>query len=246
MEIIQGYTNGYGKQFDIPNYHFKTFEEWKNFPKEYVIFSREDKKQIDSWSALDNGVIIHKFDEGAKAFRVHSEFKEFNYKYLNYNEHVLIDKLLRFQPDVINAQFPLGVVSINEKAFGQVIPYFNNYVSLIEAALHLNDPRIYDLYLQVIKILKELERYGIIYKDNHPGNYVYDKTTGDLQIIDFDDTYISFDGYGVTLMVNNLKDMVNRLNKLIGLPEIIALEKTKTLKEVEEAVLEDYARIRRA
>lgn len=245
MEVIQGYTNSYGKNFDVPNYHFETYEEWQKFPKTMVAYSREDK--LDTFSTDDAGIYIQKFGDGTKAFRTHSEIPAFNYKAFaeRYPEQRLVEKLLKEQSKIKLSRFPEGITTIENVVTGQVIPFYDGYIKFRLFAQNAEMIELYQLYLQTIKIFKELEDNGIIYTDIHTANLVVHPETKDIQLIDFDDHRVYFDRYEFGSMIDNLKATLNRLNEINGLKQITNIDKTNSLNEIEEAVQYDaYKRIR--
>ena len=247
MEIIQGYTDRYGKTFEVPNYHFETFEEWQKFPKESVAYSRFEKD--DTWSGSDEGIYIQKFDNNTKAFKSHSEIQDFNYKYFlgRYNEHRLVEELLKYQPKINLTEFPLGIVTIEDLMAGQVIPFYEGFINIRDYAPRAKMIELYQLYFDALKIFKELQDNGIIYTDIHSRNLVVKPETNTIKLIDFDDGRIYFDGLSsaVDSMIDNLKNFLNVVNKLNGLTPIVNLDKTNTLDEISEAIQYDaYKRIR--
>lgn len=245
MEIIQGYTNSYGKYFDVLNYHFETFEEWQNYPKTMVAYSREDK--LETFSSDDAGIYIQKFGDGAKAFRTHSEIPAFNYKAYaeRFPEQRLVERLIKEQPKIKLSQFPVGITTIENVVTGQVIPFYDGYVNFRIFAKDAQILELYQLYLQSVKIFKELEENGIVYTDIHTANLVVHPETKDIQLIDFSDHRVYFDKYELQTMIDNLKVTLNRLNEINGLKPIVNLDKTQTLDEIGEAVQYDaYKRIR--
>lgn len=247
MEIIQGYTDRYGKTFDVPNYHFETFEEWQKFPKQSVAYSRFEKD--DTWSGSDEGIYILKFDDNTKAFKTHSEIQQFNYKNLlgRYCEHKLVEKLIREQDKIKLCDFPIGIVTIEGLMAGQVIPFYDGFINIRDYAPKAKMIELYQLYFAALKIFKELQENGIIYTDIHSRNLVVNPETNIIKLIDFDEGRIYFDDLSsaVDSMIDNLKNFLNIINKLNGLTPIVNLEKTNTLSEISEAIQYDaYKRIR--
>ncbi len=245
MEIKQGYTNKYGKYFEVPNYHFDTFEEWQDFPKKFVAYSREDK--LDTFSSDDSGIYIQKFSDGEKAFRTHAEVQAFNYKYYaeRFPEEKLVEQLIKRQPEIKLTKFPEGIVTVENVVLGQVIPFYDGYINFRDFAKDTSMIELYKLYLETIKIFKELEENGIIYTDIHTANLVVNPESKDIQLIDFCDNRVYFDKYELSAMINNLKATLNRLNEINGLNPIENLNKTDTLDGISDAVQYDaYKRIR--
>ena len=246
MEILPEYVDKHGKIYGVPTYRFEDFNDWRKYPKIFVAYNPFEK--IPSWGASDEGIYIEKFDNNSKAFRVHSEIQDFNFKYFSgrYTEQILVEQLLKKQPDIKLTQFPLGIVSVENTIIGQVIPFYDNYETLKQSIEYLKPEELYKLYLHIIEILTELYNNGIIYTDIHGGNIMVNPENHDVKLIDFESQRVFFEEYSFKCMIDNLKALLNELNEKLGLNPIPGLTTTKNLEDIGYVISDDLVRIRRA
>ena len=86
-------------------------------------------------------------------------------------------------------KFPYGLIRYNEKIAGQIIPYFNKRSQTLSSYLWTNkDVNIFEVFLKIYDILKELYDNGLIYVDVKSDNFMVQNHQ--INLIDFDYNYI--------------------------------------------------------
>ena len=102
-------------------------------------------------------------------------------------------------------------------------------------------------YIKILSVLKELFKEGIVCQGIHSNNFLYRILDGDIKLIDFDRFQVKFDegkNCNYESMIDNLKYMINLLNSFKSIEFDYSFEKTKTLEEIEESILENQKRLK--
>ena len=92
-----------------------------------------------------------------------------------------------------------------------------------------------------ITILNEMYNNGIGYLDCHSKNFVVDRTSGHVEIIDFEWNNMTFDSIIQSSnykIFNNLNNLINNCNRVSGVNDILDQAKIKSFSEAYEYVLE--------
>lgn len=242
--VKRGFINSKGKEFkNIKNIHFDNTSDLYNNIGSFVLSSKES-----SSDSIDNGVHIFLDKNNPKlARRVYADYM--NYKYTAYNDDELVDLLEKRQKNILLTSFPTGIVTIENKVIGQEIPYYGNSETLLS---HFERNKLTkiptEIYLEVLKILRELLDNGILYKDVHSSNFLIDKDTNVINLIDFDKFLMKFDEdikYNYSTMIENIKFyLISRLNKIIGL-DFENYKKATNLEELEESIKEEDYKLKK-
>ena len=190
---------------------------------------------------------VKKYDP-KKALRIYKDFAD--YKYTCHKDDKLISELQSRQKYVKLTDFPTGVATIENYVIGQEIPYYKNSDTLAKKCLNLpsdnkRELTILKYYLEILEILKELYKNDIIYADVRSRNFMIDKVHDMIKLIDFESSYISFDRKKYySDMIDNIKIMINEINKYFKIEFIISKE--TSLENIEETInTEQHKRLNR-
>lgn len=181
-------------------------------------FVAETKKEDNVWlNNEEDGVYIYQtYHNPNIAYRIYKRFAEYNFN--GEKDEVLINELQKRQNLIKLSKFPTGVVTKDGNIIGQEIPYFQNNINLMELFKFHNNYDVFNIYLQVLDILKEMYDNGILYFDNHAKNFMIDpNNTETVNIIDFEHQYVKFDEwskYDLNTLFDNYANMINILNKI--------------------------------
>jgi len=242
MIIKDEFKPSYGEVVKVRNVNFESLDDFReNTGKSIEISHREDSS---NFSLSEDGVYIcrSKYDF-TKALRI---YKDINlYKYTSHSDYKIVSKLQQKQPNIKLSEFPTGILTIKDFVIGQEIPFYDNSETLYD---YLQSgglkKRTIQLYLDILKILKELYNEGIIYTDVHRRNFMVNKITEIVNIIDFDEALISFDNFKCTYiaMLDNLKScIISGLNSINGSELGYGLDDeitaATTLEEIEQMLL---------
>lgn len=205
MTIKDKFKPSYGDIVSIRNVCFESLDDFrKNLGESIGISHREDSStfSLDEYGAY---VYRSKYDF-TKALKI---YKDFNfYKYTSYSDYKIVSRLQEKQPNIQLSKFPTGILTIQDYVIGQEIPFYDNSETIHDYFVSGNmKKRQTQFYLDVLKILKELCNQGIIYTDVHIRNFMVNRITEIVNIIDFDSAFINFDNLksSYIAMLNNLK-----------------------------------------
>lgn len=206
---------------------------------------------IDTEFKLNDGVIINQSTlDSNRAIRIYKDWPEaWHYEK---KDAELVYKLQQKQKCVKLTDFPTGIVTISDFPFeynkkniqrviGQEIIYYENYIAigkLFQINHNINTAKI---YIDIIKILKELLDNGIYYGDIHGGNFVIEKEKQIVKLIDFEDNKVKIDNIGI----NEIKTTFEVLKRLIIGLDVYSkdslssnIAKTNNLDELDECLNE--------
>lgn len=242
MIIKDEFKSRYGEVIKIRNINFESLDDFRKSIGESICTShRED---CSGFNLDEEGAYIYrsKYDF-TKALKI---YKDINfYKYTAHSDYKFISRLQQKQPNIKLTKFPNGILTIEDYVIGQEIPFYDNSETLHDHFISGNlKKRPTQVYLDILKILKELYKEGIIYTDVHRRNFMINKITEIVNIIDFDDTFINFDNlkFSYTAMLNNLKScIVSGLNLISDSELSYELDDNFTsansLEEIEQIIL---------
>lgn len=243
--IKQGYTNKNNQTYNnIRDIHFEKLGDLQGNVGKLTAVSHEESD--DTAFIKPSSVYIYKSKyDPKKALRIYDDYG--HYKYTYHADDKFISNLQSRQSKVKLTEFPTGIVSVENIIIGQEIPYYDNCYNILEmfkSKTYKKIPTKY--YIEMLKIIKEMYYAGVLYKDIHEGNFLVDKQTEQIHLIDFDDMHTWFDyekGAAYEAMVGHFKYLVNKLNKIENIEFLENFSKTKTLEEVEESLLENQKRL---
>ncbi|MDD3453825.1 MAG: hypothetical protein PHN42_06105 [Bacilli bacterium] len=244
-KINYGFTNIYGKHFDnIREIAFKQGELYNNLGNYITESNKANGYFFGSDYNHENGVYIYQHKEIKEiGYRIYKKFADYDFN--GHSDDELISKLMKKQQDV-ETKFPTGVVTLDGRIIGQEIRFYYESVTLNE----LSELDIYqknietEIYLAMIKKLKDQYKSGIIYIDVHPKNFVFFTTPigYEIKIIDFEKNYMVIDeenNASLNSMVHNLKNTISSLNKKFNIEHIVGeISKVQTLDECEEKIID--------
>jgi len=246
--INKGFVNRYGIEYPtIRDIHFDSIEDTRNNFGIYKACSTFAGQDISSWSLNEeDGVYIYQthYDD-KKALRIYQDW--LNYKYVYHeSECKLVSRLLEYQKSILLSEFPTGIVSLENHVIGQEVPFYGEgYITVLEALTQKKCEEPTSLYLKMLNILDELYTNGIIYRDGHFRNFMYNTIDGDVKIIDFESSSVSFveDDPAPCVLNNSVLNFKKRIDRTIsdyGIELGASYEKASTFGEVKEAVLEKH------
>lgn len=237
MQIIEKEYVKNGRHFYVRNINFSQYSELMGNFGEFIIESNSDSNNNPFFShsfKMNNGVYIFKSKyDSNKALRIYKDFGD--YIHTCYKDDKLIMNLQYFQNDIKLTEFPTGYVSVGNKVIGQEIPLYSDSATILD--LLKNDKKIVNIdfiYKNVFNILEELLKRDIVYSDVHPNNFLLDYSDHSFKLIDFESSFVSFDGKNGFLykkMLYNLKFMIMYINKQYGIENF---ENDVTFENVEQ------------
>ncbi|MBQ7140031.1 MAG: hypothetical protein IJO32_00845 [Bacilli bacterium] len=243
MHIIEnGYKNHDGIYYDnIRNVHYDKKNDTIN--NLGLCVNQTEYKENDPFAPSfsdELGVYIYKsYYDKNKALRLYKDYG--NYKFVFHNDEKLISELQRRQKNIKLTDFPTGIISIEDYTVGQEIVYYENFNTLLNVIKNKDiKDNIFDIYLEMLKILKELYINGIVYSDIHYKNFMVDSKLT-IKLIDFEPRYVKFDEnskYLYETMIRNLKNTINSINLLYNIKFNNNFNNTTTLEQVEESIME--------
>lgn len=177
---------------------------------------------IDMSYNLSNGVYIYRdFNNPKIGYRIYKEFADYNFN--GYKDDILIEKLQIKQANIKLTKLPIGVVTLDNRIIGQIIPLFENCMTLFDFSKCSKDKINYvKLYINALNILKELYDNGILYLDIHPKNFMIDGKNN-LNLIDFEFCNIKFseiDKFDMKKFFNLFNSMLKILNINFGISDL--------------------------
>lgn len=192
---------------------------------------------LDEFNSVDGIDIYKTIYDPNKALRIYLDFIEGCSHY----DDKMIMELLKRQEKVKLTDFPTGIVTIKNKVIGQEIPFYEKYKTIYDYILNNQNIIPIEIYLKVLKILRELLDNEIIYRDVHAKNFLISPDNSTIKLIDFDPHFISTTNNKATKesMINNLKSMLNKLNSITNIKFSSNYDNANTLEEIEESIKEN-------
>ncbi len=245
--IIKGeFKPSYGEFVKVRNINFESLDEFRKNCGEGIAISHSDDNE--NFELNEEGAYIcrSKYDF-SKALKI---YKDINfYKYTYHGDYKVVSMLQQKQPNVKLSEFPTGILTIEDYIIGQEITLYDNSETLHDYFISGNmKKRSTEFYLDILKILKELCNQGIIYKDVHRRNFMINKMTEIVNIIDFDSAFLNFDNSksAYDAMLRNLKSCIIGGLYLIKSYELVdnfraSFDGIDNLEELEQLLLKaDY------
>lgn len=232
--IKLGFVNKKNESFpNIRDIHFDRKEDLYDNLGTFITETKYESNIFLNFSCNStNGAYIYKsYYDSKKSLKIYKDFAD--YKFCCHNDEILISELQKKQKYIKLTDFPTGIVSVENYVIGQEIFYYEKYQTLYDAIRNTNNPTI--LYLNVLKILRELLEHGIVYEDIHAKNFLVNNDV--VKLIDFESHYINFNKKQHNI-IKNLKEMLNNLNAIIGIKFNDSYMKSNTLDEIEYCVIE--------
>lgn len=161
---------------------------------------------------LNNGFYIYRdFKDSKIGYRIYKEFADYNFN--GYKDDLLINKLQMKQANIKLTKLPIGVVTLDGRIIGQIISFFEDYMTLFDfSKLGKSKVNYIKLYIDALNILKELYDNGILYLDSHPRNFMIDKSNN-INLIDFEYNRITFDVFSKS----NISNFFDTFNSMLGI-----------------------------
>lgn len=224
--INDEFTNIYGETFDnVQEVAYKKGELMGNvgkyitetLPIKNAFFIKSDNSQ--------SGVYIYQDrNDPFSAYRIYKEFADYGFN--GYKDDSLISKLRKLQKEIKLTTFPIGVVTLEGRIIGQKIPFFEDYITLFDYSLISSEKNPVSLYKNVLEIIEEMYKKGILYMDNHPGNFLINPKNdpNKIEAIDFEDKYMEFgdiDRESKYRVLHNFKEMIELLNENFGVYDVL-------------------------
>lgn len=230
LKIENFYKDEHGKVYNIRNINCDEISDLDKILGKIIDNSKEENKSIDIYG-LDDGTYLNqsKLDD-KKALKI---YKNFNmYKYTNYNDHILVDKLQQKQDSVKLTEFPTGIITIENKIIGQEIPYYDNHKTIKAEIEEIKDiKKLLLYYKQIIDIIEELLKNNIYYADLNTGNFLVKNDI--IKLIDFELGFINFDG-NYKYIINNLINLLKSLKKNLTID--FNFSNNSTIEEIREEI----------
>lgn len=236
--IKKGFTDTNGQYYLYVEEHRLNKEGLMNIG----IYKTQTTREADSIFVEDpmefsvDGVMIYQSREKENlGFRIYQRFSEYNFNSLE--DAVLINSLMQIQPNIKLTDFPTGVVTLEGRIIGQIIKYYDDYMTLYEKIKLLkNYDELFSIYYKIVAILDELTKNNIIYTDNHLKNFMINEKN-DIKLIDFESKQINFQNNKSDKdnSLNNLMIMFNRINQLVGLD--YRIESIENLDHAKEEIM---------
>lgn len=236
MIITNGFTNKSGKNFD--NIRHIALDSFSECGKLITESHTEEDLLFGCPSPEKDGVLLYQPSYSDKvAIRLYKDYADFAYSF--HPDDKLISKLQEKQAYIHLTEFPTGVVTFKNHIVGQEIIFYKNFISIYSAIINSKEKYIpTELYLEILKILKELCEQRIVYNDVHSRNFlINDDNT--IKLIDFEPFRISLENdykYGYPIMIGNLKNMLEQINEKYSINFSEDFSKANTLENIEECV----------
>lgn len=169
---------------------------------------------IDMDYNLNHGVYIYKdFNDSKIGYRIYKEFADYNFN--GYKDDILTNKLQMKQANIKLTKLPIGVVTLDGRIIGQIISFFEDCMTLFDfSKLGKSKVNYVKLYIDALKILKELYDNGILYLDIHPKNFMIDEKNN-INLIDFQFDHIKFMETG-EFDIKKFFDLFNSMLKILN------------------------------
>lgn len=207
-------------------------------------FFAETKKEEDmffgDYGMGYDGVYIYQDRTNPNVgYRIYQEFAE--YKFDGYSDDKLIALLNEKQPLIKKSRFPKRIITLNGNIIGQEIPLYLNHSEIHQYCKENQQYIPTKGYKQILDILTEMYDKKIGYLDGHSKNFVVEKNSGHVEIIDFEWDKMSFDNILESdnwKIFNNLNALINRCNENSRINDIVKPSNVQNFSEAYEYVEE--------
>lgn len=247
MYIIKNEYENKGTKYRIRNLNFANLSELSDCGWKFVTESHNGDgfEFISKYDDKIGTLVYHDQNNPNVGYRIYSDYADYLYTY--YDDYMVVSKLQEKQKDIKLLEFPTGIITVGDKVIGQEMPFYEGYKELGYALYHNQTKEVITFYyLKVIEILKELLQNGIYYLDVHSGNFLINTINDDIKVIDFERQCLEIEPnnrlkeVAYDRMINNLKIMINKLNKLRNVFLSGDFVNAKTLEDIEKCVLESH------
>ena len=197
---------------------------------------------LNDFGALKHNCSTYIFQDRNNKNLAYKIYKPYKNEWFNkIKDAKLIQNLYTNGTNIYDIDFPLGVITYDDRIIGQVINYYNKSIELYN--YKKTDLDIYYLLMKSINLIKELCDNNIFYLDIHEHNFLI--TNGKVKLIDFDSDLVGFksssnylNDYYKYIILSNFKSMVKRL--LINKNEKIYIDLTDNLEMLYERIQNLY------
>lgn len=240
MKTINNREVNIENKIHIIKEHQFTRESLMNIGKLFAETKKEESGFFKNSGVDLEGVYIYQDLENPNVgYRIYQEFADYGFK--GYNDDKLVATLQEKQKFITKSKFPTGIVTLNGNIIGQEIPLYLNHIEIHKYISENLDKLPTTSYRQVLDILKEMYDNGIGYLDGHSKNFVVDKNSGHVEIIDFEWNKMQFDT--ITESSNwkifiNYNSLINRCNENGKVNDILSKSNVKTFSEAYEYIEE--------
>ena len=175
-----------------------------------------------------------------QGYRIYKDYNIVKHEpYLHQDDLGLIKNLHIYGKNVQKTTFPYGVVTLDKAVIGQIIPYYDNSVSLLKM-LSNSSLNVYTWFLKAYEIIQELYDNDIIYIDIHGNNFLV--LNNELKIIDFEPgaVYFKDKSFQILLMgfvLDGFIKMIQRITYYKCSELIPNLTKVKSLEQLHNELL---------
>lgn len=227
-KLRKGIIDKYGREYpNILDYHFDKGEGLRLGK----LTNESHFEDVDEYGFGPGVYVFQDVDMPNIGYRIDREFN--SYLCNNTRNLSCIESLQKRQENVHLTEFTKGVVTLDNRVVGDIIPFYDNAITLRKFVKD-NGWEQFDLYLEVVKIINELVANGIYYYDINPDNFVI--TDKGLKLIDFDGDLISFDkpySEKQERVIGNIKILLNVLSKNEFKNNYPEIEEINSLDELE-------------
>ena len=227
--IEKRYVNSEGESFnDLRTIHIEKIDNFIN--KELVHCDSDENYR---------SIIVN--SNHNRAFKIYNDLKKTR------KDDKLIYELQKRQLNVKLTDFPTGIIVLDQdndisKIIGQEIVFYNNSITASKYFLDEENIDYIKIYIDILKIIKELLNNNIYYGDIHSDNFVIDKESGIVKLIDFepDDIEIeNMNSYALKSSLYLLKNVIIELCEIGNIKLSKSLKNTNTLTELENYLYDE-------
>ena len=203
-------------------------------------FFAETKREKSEFFGDEDGVYIYQsYLKPNIGYRIYKEFADYGFD--GYDDDKLIARLSEKQKYIKKSNFPTGILTLNGKIIGQEIKLFLNHQDANVYSMENRKIIPTYIYRQILDILKEMYDSNIAYLDGHSKNFVVNRNSGHVQIIDFEWDKMEFDTITESSnwkIFNNLNSLINSCNENYEINDILDIAKLNSFDEAYQYLLE--------
>lgn len=175
------------------------------------------KEFIDCFNHDDHSIHLDKLNDISKEVDLRKEINQFLYKDNNSNATIFVKLLIAKQPYIKYSTLTQGLVYVNGYCVGYLLQYHKNMVNLFEYN-NKNDITVDErkiILKNIYKAMQELTKNGIYLRDFSTRNILYNPSTREIQIIDFEDSLICLKSKN-RLYMQEMKDNFVKISKFLS------------------------------